>query len=334
MEGESQLKQALIYNVAYAGRVKVDESSGKIKGARAKVIRDGVVFTRYFSVDSHEHPMRAANKYRRIMSDKLGLSRTRPTVPEEVQRFIAGFLDGDGSVESHIRRNGTSASVSVRFTQCQSKGIPEVLTFISKYYPGAKFYSNRHVESSPTRRIKHDIQFFGYNAVWLLRDLANKAIIKRRQIDTALSLVKSSDRHTKVLLHREMQAAKETAALMHIDVQSDDERLTDSYIAGLFDAEGCIRVRNAHRSISVKLSQHSCIPILWAIMGKLEISTNSPNNGYLEFGGLSAAKFLESVRRYLLMKRQQADLCIKFYFDATSAEAEEIRYLMPILKRQ
>lgn len=139
--------------------------------------------------------------------------------------------------------------------------------------------------------------------------------------------------------------------------------ITDAYLAGFFDGEGCIGIyKNGKRShhLRLQLVQNES-RVVTAMFSELQLrfggnfrghfSPNGRSKYNLQLNGDKAVAFLEVLRPYLVLKRPQAELAIAWHnsrpairrdasgriqsqSDAQHAIDERVAELLRLLKRR
>ena len=98
----------------------------------------------------------------------------------------------------------------------------------------------------------------------------------------------------------------------------DNDTLTYSYIAGLFDGEGCINMfsqRNkSYMRIDIINTNKECLELVQGCFGgKIHIRNRPIKTQYdLVLGGDTARNMLETILPYLIITRSRAELAIAF----------------------
>ena len=166
----------------------------------------------------------------------------------EFNKYLAGFIDGDGSI--HISNSTSSVSICIDFIQ----SIESFVIFINKYFNNTgKIYEDKR-----SARISYKLRFCGENCIEILENIRDHLIIKTPQCDLAIKFLNSETYDEKKVIGTDI-------TFLNKNKHSYEKQynLTPEYIAGLFDAEGCITFSNY--SLRVKLTQKSDIEILHQI---------------------------------------------------------------------
>lgn len=255
---------------------------------------------------SAEAAYSAAEKFRQETSDAHGLTVSRPTMVgfwddiktctfnyggEEFAQYVGGFMDGDGCIHATADRK-----IVVSISQAQQSSIPVILTFLQNHYGEGVLL---HVPAKlKNHRDMHVLRFYGQNALGILQDIADYGIVKRDQAASAIKFLRKDIKFEEV--HSLLSSAKNLADYQSVSILT--ERLTPAYIAGLFDAEGCVGVKG-QTSIVVQLSQKQS-PVLLEEITKLHGGSVIADERMLS-GGENAIRFLELIKPFCVHKLPQ-----------------------------
>lgn len=166
------------------------------------------------------------------------------TIPELLPQYLAGFIDGDGSIYSKLGTNG-DVFVVVSITQCN----PFPLIYMQKRYGG---FMGKGGNKNPNQRFVYGLCITGRYAEVLLNDIKDYAIVEHEHIQVALQIMNCFHRGAK----DEMQQlhTKMCGLAKNKPIDRDYGRVCDEYIAGLFDAEGSIMCINKDQHVSYTLN--------------------------------------------------------------------------------
>lgn len=120
--------------------------------------------------------------------------------------------------------------------------------------------------------------------------------------------------------------------------------LDTAYLAGFFDGEGCVSC-TIYGSLSVSVGQHansSAVLLRFQRRFGGNIAYKQTRNmAYWNISGSSAARFLEAVLPFLVVKRKQSELAIKFQslyvgkYDQANRELKDtLGAMISLLKKQ
>ncbi len=250
-------------------------------------------------------------EYGRKVSDELRLTRKAeiPPCPDHLKEdwkreYVAGFFDGDGSVEV-----GSSIKLSIK--QSQRIGEPAVIRRFKDWFPRFKNYVQMSKKAS--HRPCHKLEWNGEPSYSLLMCSEDYGIIKRAQSAVVRPLLDNYFLSGKYdwglgtgVLSEHLSTLKENYA----GVEINSTRLTDAYISGLFDAEGCIS-GDSSDYIQCSISQESCPRLLIEIQKRVGGNIPPSNPGKLRIFGDTLVQFLRRIRPYSIQKLSQIDLALE-----------------------
>jgi hypothetical protein len=301
-----------IYNIRYGGWFTKDR-----RNPTTIVFgwwEEGRKRNKSFSIRKHgtaKKAQKAAQKYREAVSERLG--RTNKSVansPIPIQQFVAGFMDSDGSIIYQSEGN----SLTVVFGQSQNSGIPDVLTFIQKYY-GGHINGPYEVPKKSGEGFDKDayrLVVGGFkNCLQLLKDLSKHIILKADQVLLALELIDAVNKK-QVERYQEFEDKFKLAhqRSSYLKIIPDASRLTPAYISGFNDGDGsCFISLNGEvktMKFEVDITQSNSLKLLHCINKYFD------NSGYIgetavRFSGTAAFKVLDTIRQFSIVKREQID---------------------------
>jgi hypothetical protein len=258
--------------------------------------------------------------------------------------YLAGFIDGDGSI--YITEK---LSLQIAIAQCNI----DILLLINKHfkYTGNIYLSSdienidisnellekiKHIENDnnnnkndklinfkPIRRKCYVLRFTGATCKEVLEFIKNTLVIKHKQSKLGLeytSLIRTQNTTKK---NEYMKKISELNKTHYIPILKD--RINHTYICGLIDAEGCIRVDTKNNKVmtngSLKISQMKHPTVLHEIkeyfgLGSIHKDLNKDNeyiDSYLLITYNKIKKFLNDNIRYFVVKRLQIDLFKELY---------------------
>lgn len=230
-------------------------------------------------------------------------------VPEMFKQWLAGFFDGDGSImyqcfKDKNTKSPTGFNLNIQFSQT-SVG---VLKKILKYYPTTLLYED--ARKNETHKPGFVIKYNGIECRKILIDLLKYSILKKDQLllgDEILSMTKSpafSNRKYEIFVQMSNMKTNDSYGNVFIDI----EKLTIPYIAGLFDAEGCIMLKNRYHTVS--LAQDQSPNILKAIADLHDGREAGKDVRWYSQNAITS--FLSKIEPYLTVKHIQACAMIQY----------------------
>lgn len=193
----------------------------------------------------------------------------REPLTTKIKQYIAGFLDGDGSIQFTIEK-----LTKIVFAQSGETKCPSILEYIQDYFGGSII---KRKQTRVNSRIEYSLSISNINGcVYLLENLAPYLIVKKPQADLLVKYLRNRimlPAHTpandpeKIRLYNKMKDLKTLDNYRKVGV--DETKITDSYLMGLFDAEGCISAGGASRPrIGLFLSLKSSPALMQGIRNK------------------------------------------------------------------
>jgi hypothetical protein len=181
----------------------------------------------------HENRLeKAKDKYKIMKEIKLN-TPFKPLVEGEWEispYYVSGFFDGDGSI--CIDKN---LCLQVSFSQCA----PEILLKLQGIFGGIIYKCD--MSHKPNQRDQHNLRICGRECEKVLVYLDKGSIMKWDQIQVAKIFIRMNNLQD--LTEEKTQLKDQMTALNKSYKKTHDKRygiLNWEYIAGIFDAEGCI----------------------------------------------------------------------------------------------
>lgn len=216
--------------------------------------------------------------------------------------YISGFIDGDGSVSIMKIKDGYNPRTSI----AQSR--TNVLLIICHHFGG--FIQQNKTESKATRaqytyinRGKTLSKFVDY--------IKNHILIKKTQIDALSEFMEYYKRHNKSDIKEKLCQTVLSANKIKIPLEINSSQLNDYYLAGFFDAEGCIMIRKKKngdltKGVSIKITQKNNPSMLLAIQRYLGYGKIEGFNWIL-YGNVnnSCNDFISRIINYSIVKYNQ-----------------------------
>jgi len=219
-------------------------------------------------------------------------------LPQLSASYIAGLMDGDGCIL--FNRNSTILP-QIELSQCD----PYVVFALQKQYNCGKIriVSSKSVNS----RQQFKISIFGCRE--LLICLKNYCIIKQRRAEICYKLFEELSGKYTVESIKELFNKYENAIILYEPDNDNiyDTRINDEYVAGLFDAEGCITFKKYEKSNSVTLTitQRSNPIILHKINQYYKINATVTVQRFNLYSYEKCEQFLNHIEKYVLLKKDQ-----------------------------
>ena len=164
-------------------------------------------------------------------------------VTDPVIRYLTGFFDGDGCVSSSLNR--------LQLCISQSHANSEVLILFQRVFGGV-IYGN--VQGRGLRRPCLQWRVTGGVAKDVAGKLAKHSFVKRGQLLVAASWPEQE---------QQQEGAKQQLAALKLQQSDPNLACSWAYVAGRFDADGCIRVRAVPSALSVSMSSKDRSALSW-----------------------------------------------------------------------
>jgi len=257
-----------------------------------------------FSDSKHggkDKALEAARAFQVQKARELGRIRVLPTldtndVSENEAQYAAGLWDGDGN----ISMNDHNQSVYTGVAQTCSSGTPPVLRWLKQRYGGyihdKKAYGNQ--------RPPYVWRSYGKNARLFLTHMERYSILKRQQATLGLRVLESKTAQDRDALAHQLHSSKKLSEYRKVVI--DKSRLCDAYLAGFFDAEGCVSLNDSGHQLM--FTQKSSPSLLYAIKEYLDGIGCVHGKTFAVFTAPSAAAVLDRIKRFSIVKKSQMDV--------------------------
>lgn len=222
--------------------------------------------------------------------------------------YISGFIDGDGCIFIRKIKDGYQSGFTI--SQCRTN----ILQIIRYHFGGSITTSNKRSNKTVNIMDEDDTFFHKYNVRnqynliirgneynVLLEHLQNTFIIKELQYQSLLKFSKSSTPQEKEELYIKCKELN-----MEHNLSSQYlARLNIEYIAGLFDAEGCVYInKNNHNKFYLSISQKSH-PIILTEIIKFIGYGNINSHKYIIYNKPDCLNLMSLIKPHLIVKYNQ-----------------------------
>jgi hypothetical protein len=245
--------------------------------------------------------------------------------------YIAGFIDGDGCI--FIRKIIDGYQSGFTISQCRTN-----ILQIIRYHFGGSITSSANRNDKTINLMDEENEYYHkhnirnqYNLLIrnneyqiLLDYLNNSFIIKEKQYQSLYEFNKIANLQNK-------NHEKEQMYLICSDFNKKCylnetylSRLNIEYIAGLFDAEGCIFIEYTLKKIKILISQKNHPKILYEIVKFLNFGKVSTSY-LIIYKKSDCLKFIQLVKPYLIVKYNQA-LAFETFLETTDNNIKEEMY--------
>lgn len=255
--------------------------------------------------------------------------------------FIAGFIDGDGYV--HMKESKGSIRYGIFIGQCRTN-ILQVLHY--------HFYGHIYKINDETRneidenmyylpnniRTIYTIRQNSYYSKYLIEYIEDFIILKHNQIKCIYEALQIKDEIKDHTIKEKMIELKNKCQQYNqreIKIDYDFTRLNDAYIAGLFDAEGCVTIK--HKGIrefrlKIGICQKNHPMLLEKLIEYFGYGIID-RYCYIIFIKDDIANFLERVLPFIIVKKNQVIVILKFLKLYRELNNNDVMTLYEICKR-
>jgi hypothetical protein len=245
--------------------------------------------------------------------------------------YIAGFIDGDGCIFIRKITDGYQSGFSI--TQCRTN----ILQIIRYHFGGSITSSSNRNDKTINLMDDNNEYYHKYN----IRNQYN-LLIRNNEYQALLYYLQNSfiikENHYKYLYEFNKLAnlpnkyeEKEELYLKCSNLNKSCEldeiyltRLNIEYIAGLFDAEGCIYIKNNSFSFSISISQKNHPKILHEIVKFLGFGKVYKYK-YEIYKKDDCLKFIQLIIPHLIVKFNQAN-AFQIFLNTRNISIKEIMY--------
>lgn len=225
-------------------------------------------------------------------------------LPKLSDTYIAGLLDGDGA----IMYDKCMKCPKIEVSQCD----PQVALILQRDFGG---YITIRPPKNNTQRQQFMVTVRRSKRLYEI--CAAHCIIKERRAVLALRLyvmlvenIETTNKESLETILKEFDVAKTIYSPSDDDMYND--RMCPLYIAGFFDAEGCIYAR-LYKGVTVTVTQKNCPHMLKSINHYMS-NIGSLNDVRLCFHSKSGCfTFIHIIREYTVIKRDQLDAYYENY---------------------
>jgi len=265
--------------------------------------------------------------------NKIHLDRFKNDPPHA--SYIAGFIDGDGCIFIRKIKDGYQSGFTI--TQCRTN-ILQVLRF---HFGGSitssenrnnkienKMDENNELIHKNNIRNQYNLLIRSNEYQVLLDYLRHSFIIKEQQYNCLYEFNKLVNLPNKLdekeYLHKLCSDNNSKTTILETNLKN----LNVEYIAGLFDAEGCLYIESKLKKIKISISQKKYPIILHQIVkflgfGKVE----SSNMRFIIYNKTDCLKFIQLVKPHLIVKYNQA-IGFEKFLQTTDITIKKQIYLM------
>lgn len=243
--------------------------------------------------------------------NKIHLQRFKNESPHA--SYIAGFIDGDGCI--FIRKITDGYQSGIQIAQSRTN-----ILQVIRYHFGGSITSSEN-RNNKTENImdneneyihKHNVRN-QYNLLIrsneyqvLLEYLKHSFIIKEQQYNCLYEFNKIANFQNKLAEKDRLHTLCSENNVKTTILESNLHKLNMEYIAGLFDAEGCLFIESNLKKIKISVAQKNHPVILHEIVKFLGFGKVSKSNiDYCIYNKTDCLKFIQLVKKHLIVKYNQ-----------------------------
>lgn len=228
--------------------------------------------------------------------------------------YIAGFMDGDGCI--FIRKITDGYQSGFTITQCRSN-----ILQVIKYHFGGSITSSENRNNKVENVLddnneyihKHNVRN-QYNLLIrsneyqiLLSYLKNSFVIKEKQYNCLHEFNKIANLPNKLEEKEELYKICSKNNLQTSVIKNNLHKINIEYIAGLFDAEGCLFIKSDLKKIKISIAQKNHPNVLHEIVKFLGLGkVNTSNIELIIYNKSDCLNFIQLVKKHLIIKYNQA----------------------------
>jgi hypothetical protein len=212
-------------------------------------------------------------------------------INEISDKYIAAFIDGDGTISY-------GSTIYISIGQCDIRP----LLSIQKKYGGMIRKRNNTLEN---HRIIYIYSLTDRERLKILiENIIKYSIVKKNRLKKALECINENISQKYKELGKELQVLQQTSVYLN----KNNTKFSVKYLAGIIDAEGCIR----HNCMYISQKHNQYLELLQDYLGCGNIG-NQIIKVRLECWKKDTYKILKDVEKYLIVKYEQAQAFISNY---------------------
>ena len=248
--------------------------------------------------------------------------------------YIAGFIDGDGCI--FIRKITDGYQSGIQITQCRTN----ILQVIRYHFGGSITSSenrNNKIENIMDENNeyihKHNVRN-QYNLLIrsneyqiLMNYLKDSFIIKEKQYSCLHEFNKIANLPNKLEEKEELYKICSKNNVITNVIEDNLQKINIEYIAGLFDAEGCIYINKTQKcNFYISIAQKNHPIVLHEIVKFLGFGKiNTSNIEFTICSKPNCLKFIQLIKNHLIVKYNQA-IAFEIFLQTNDAKIKEEMY--------
>jgi hypothetical protein len=236
------------------------------------------------------------------------LERFEHLAPEP--SYIAGFIDGDGCIFIRKIKDGYQTGISV------SQSRTNILQVLRYHFGGSIVDSHVKNRVDGNRRNEYCLFIRSYEYDEIINYIKDSVVIKVPQMNSLSSFSKLANRPG---FETEKQALYETCSTFNQtkNIPSEQlklDRINYAYVAGLFDAEGCICIRRRETKYDwfISITQKSYPAVITHLISFLGFGSINEGFRFKIYKTSNCLQFLSIVKPFCIVKLKQIELFEEF----------------------
>jgi hypothetical protein len=225
--------------------------------------------------------------------------------------YIAGFIDGDGSIFIRKIKDGFQTGISI--SQCRTNILQIIryhfggtITCSYKYIYKIVDFFNKDTINNNRMRNQYNLIIRSNEYLFILQYLSNKLIIKDYYYQCLCKISKLVNIPNTYDIKYNIYNNYLKYDYNDINIDNINDRLNIDYICGLFDAEGCIYInRNNFNKYYISIVQKQCPVIIYKILDYLKFGNISEEYRFKIYNKSDCLKFIEITKNICIVKFNQ-----------------------------
>ena len=220
--------------------------------------------------------------------------------------YIVGFIDGDGCIFIRKIKHGYQSGINI------SQSRTNILQVLRYHFGGnitssekRNNYLNSLEYDKTTKRNQYNLNIRSNEYDILLNYIKNNIVIKTTQMDC----LNKFTNYVKLKNNNEKEELYKLCSYYNKTHKSDNiilDNINIQYIAGIFDAEGCIYIsKSKYSKYYISITQKNNPSILYKIQELLKLGTIDSEKKYKIYNKVDCLKFLRLIKPYLIVKLNQ-----------------------------
>lgn len=275
-------------------RYKYFLNEGRARGLKFKAV--GRTFA------NSDEGYTAALDFQRNKSDEVGLTRkfTFSLLTPEKEAYLAGFFDGDGCIQ--VLDGGLVMHVAQSSSDDKE---PPVLIEFQRYFGGVVCLAAKRTN---VQRAQFSWRVNGELGMRLVRIVAARGVVKRPQAELVIKAIQQRGHpNLKIRLNDPKSVQKQIKKMKHEygQVPIIQSRINTAWLAGFFDADGCVMWDHTPE---VQWTKKKCKQLIKSIRKTVNSGSITKDKRSVLLCGEDATTWMIKMRPHLFVKGEQIDM--------------------------